>query len=69
VPEQPSVATARFDGRDRETAIVRRSAMTAQPVAGPALIYEETATTVVPPRWLATTAPGGHLVLDKIGDL
>jgi N-methylhydantoinase A len=69
VPEQPSVATARFDGRELETAIVRRSAMTAQPVAGPALIYEETATTVVPPGWLATTAPGGHLVLDKIGDL
>jgi N-methylhydantoinase A/oxoprolinase/acetone carboxylase beta subunit len=42
--------------------------MTATPVHGPALIYEETATTVVPPGWAAAVAAGGHLVLDRTGD-
>jgi N-methylhydantoinase A len=51
-----------FDGAERDTAIVDRAALApGETVRGPAIIEEETATTLVPPGWKITVIGGGHL--------
>ncbi|TYB82253.1 hydantoinase/oxoprolinase family protein [Maritimibacter fusiformis] len=51
-----------FDGAEHDTAVVRREAYAlGDTVDGPAIIEEETATTLVPPGWRAEVITGGHL--------
>ncbi len=47
-----------------EVPLLTRSAIV-EPVAGPALIVEDGATTVVEPGWAAESVPSGHLVLRR----
>ena len=41
------------------------AAATAPTVAGPAIIEEPTATTILPPGWRAAIAAGGHMLLTR----
>jgi N-methylhydantoinase A len=51
-----------FDGAEHDTAVVRREAYAlGDTVDGPAIIEEETATTLVPPGWRVEVITGGHL--------
>jgi N-methylhydantoinase A len=51
-----------FDGAEQTTAIVDRATLApGETVHGPAIIEEETATTLVPPGWKITVIGGGHL--------
>lgn len=53
-----------FDGAPRETAILDRAGLAADDVvAGPAVIEEATATTLVPPGWMVRLMDGGHLLM------
>lgn len=52
-----------FAGGQRPTPIHRRDEVVE--LAGPALIIESTATTVVPPDWWAERVTGGHLLLQR----
>lgn len=55
-----------FAGRFRDTAVYDRMRLTAQGrVAGPAIIEESGATTVVPPRWQAVVLDGGEIMLER----
>ena len=55
---------ARFNGRDLDTVVIRRESLT-DPVPGPAIVLEETATTLVSPGWVANIGAGGHLYLNR----
>ncbi|MCK2216348.1 hydantoinase/oxoprolinase family protein [Actinomadura sp. ATCC 31491] len=63
-PEQaaPVVRDVIFDGVAHPTPVLRRSSLDGA-LAGPAVIVEETATTVVPPGCLATVGAGGFLIV------
>ncbi len=51
-----------FNGAEHDTAVVRREAYAlGDTIDGPAIIEEETATTLVPPGWRAEVIVGGHL--------
>ena len=53
-------------GRRRSTPFYRRAELAAdQQVEGPAVVIEDTATTVVEPGWSATMRPTGDLILDR----
>lgn len=55
-----------FGGAQNETAIIDRAGLAVGSVtAGPAIIEEGTATTLVPPGWQAEVIGGGHLSLTK----
>ena len=55
-----------FDGVERETAVVRREAYAlGDTITGPAIIEEETTTTLVPPGWTVEVITGGHLSMTK----
>jgi N-methylhydantoinase A len=55
-----------FGGRTHDTAIVERSALAAGgSIAGPAIVEEPTATTIVPPGWRVSIAAGGHMLLTR----
>ena len=61
---EPRSREAYFAGAVRKTAVLDRSALSeSEAVAGPAIIEEATATTLVPPGWQARLIGGGHLVL------
>jgi N-methylhydantoinase A len=71
-PEPPAPAprtpwdtrTVRFGGVPTETVIVPRDELAVgEKVEGPAIVEESTATTVVPPGWVATVVTGGHLTI------
>ncbi|CAA7624232.1 hydantoinase B/oxoprolinase family protein [Magnetospirillum sp. UT-4] len=66
-PPIPLGATRLYaDGAWREAPVFARAVL--QPddvVAGPAMIVEDTATTIVEPGWRATVTPLLHLVLDR----
>ncbi|NKB54859.1 MAG: 5-oxoprolinase [Alphaproteobacteria bacterium] len=65
--EKLAVVKAYMDGEERDTPVVDRD--TLQPgntVAGPAIIREQTATTVVEPGWQAELTPKGHLIVDRV---
>lgn len=54
-------------GRWRDTPLYRRDALRpGQRVAGPAVVVEADATTVVDPGWEADTDPAGHLLLARV---
>ena len=46
----------------------RNSLGSGKVVQGPAIIEEDTATTLVPPDWQVTVIAGGHLSLRRMGD-
>lgn len=54
----------RFQGEDVEATIHRRQSVVG-PVAGPAIVLEDTGTTVVDPGWTIRPVAGGHLVLER----
>ena len=56
-----------FGGVPTDTLIRDRAAIGTDPVAGPAIIEEGTATTLVPPGWAARQIEGGHLSLTRTG--
>ncbi|MEV0584276.1 hydantoinase/oxoprolinase family protein [Nonomuraea sp. NPDC050310] len=58
----PAVREVIFDGRRHATPVLRRSALTGE-LTGPAIIVEETATTVVPPGCVASTDANGFLII------
>lgn len=55
-----------FDGAERETAIIDRATLApGEVVAGPAIIEEDTATTLVPPGWEIRVIAGGHMSMTR----
>lgn len=57
-----------FDGIEQETAVVDRNTLAlGEAVEGPAILEEETATTLVPPGWRIEVIVGGHLSMTKAG--
>ncbi len=55
-----------FFGKAVPTAVLQRTAVGPnETVHGPSIIEEGTATTLVPPGWIATTIAGGHLLLSR----
>ncbi|MGD9914248.1 MAG: hydantoinase/oxoprolinase family protein [Rhizobiaceae bacterium] len=57
-----------FDGTEQDTAIIDRSTLQlGETVDGPAILEEETATTLVPPGWRIEVIVGGHLSMTKSG--
>jgi N-methylhydantoinase A len=54
-----------FGGRTLKTAIWQRDSLPARKVAGPAIVTEYSATTVVPPHWAVCVARTGDLVLSS----
>ena len=62
-----AVVKAHMDGRAHETPVFDRDAMwPGNRVAGPAIIREQTATTVVEPGWQAALTAKGHLILTRV---
>jgi N-methylhydantoinase A len=60
----PAKTRQRWAGRWMESAVhVRAHLGVGKRVAGPAIITEPSATTVVPPRWRCRVHPSGHLEL------
>ena len=56
-----------FSGKSVATVVVQRAAICSdEPICGPAIIEEGTATTLVPPGWKATVITGGHLLLGRL---
>lgn len=61
---EPGTGRVHLDGRWQEIRIVRRDALAAgETVAGPALVVQPTATTVLAEHDTATVDPTGHLVI------
>src|SRR5439155_20028590 len=60
----PATTTVRFAGRDTEAKLYRRDDVPRE-VAGPAIVIEETSTTLVGPGWVAAPVSGGHLLLER----
>jgi N-methylhydantoinase A len=72
-PETQAKSAARsrlvyFDGIEQETAVIDRNTLPlGGSIAGPAIVEEETATTLVPPGWRVDVIDGGHLSMTKAG--
>ena len=65
----PRESEVYFDGQAQRTALLARDELAAgETVAGPAIIEEDTATTILAPGWHATMADGGHLILTRAAD-
>lgn len=56
-----------FDGEVHRTPVLRRAGLAGEP-AGPAIVVEETATTVIPPGCLAHVDDNGFLIIKVGGD-
>ena len=66
-PRPAFTATTVFGGAEHDTPAYRRRDLgPGHSVAGPAIISEDHATTVLPPGWQASARPGGHLVLARL---
>lgn len=64
---QQGVFATVMASQSRDTVFVDRSSLTpGQPLAGPAVLLEETGTTVVEPGWAATAQTNGDLVLERV---
>jgi N-methylhydantoinase A len=69
-PAEPEAASllgrsrVRLAGADHDAAVHRRAGLAGE-VAGPAIILEDTGTTLVPPGWAARVVPGAHLMLER----
>ncbi len=56
-----------MDGADRATQVLARAALgEGEALAGPAVVYDATATVVVEPGWSAVRTPSGDLVLERV---
>ncbi|GAA4907153.1 N-methylhydantoinase A [Nonomuraea thailandensis] len=60
--EAPDVRDVIFDGAVHRTPVLRRAGLDGE-LAGPAIVVEETATTVIPPGCVATVDDNGFLIL------
>lgn len=60
--ETPAVRDVIFDGAVHRTPVLRRAGLTGE-LTGPAILVEETATTVIPPGCLATVDGNGFLII------
>ena len=63
--EPAGAGRMRFRGDDVEATIHRRQSL-ARHVPGPAIVLENTGTTVVDPGWTVRPVAGGHLLLERI---
>ncbi|WP_219508063.1 hydantoinase/oxoprolinase family protein [Nonomuraea ceibae] len=61
-PAEPAVRDVIFDGEVHATPVLRRAGLSGS-FAGPAIVVEETATTVVPPGCLASVDDNGFLIV------
>ena len=70
-PPQPAEWISIHTGgsRHRSPVFLRTSLAPGQRIAGPAIIAENNATTVVEPGWRAEVAPPGHLVIERVAPL
>ena len=67
-PKPPRTRDVYFDGAKVTTQILDRNGMAeGDTVDGPAIIEEDTTTTLLPPGWQARLIAGGHLTLGKGG--
>ena len=65
----PGERDVRFGGRVYKTGIIDRNSLRpGKVVGGPAIIEEDTATTLVPPDWHVTLINGGHMSLKRAED-
>lgn len=64
-PERLEPRQIRLNGEILTATVHFRDALT-EPVDGPAIIEQLDTTTLVPPGWRATTAPGDNLILSRI---
>lgn len=55
-----------FDGAVTVTPVLDRAAVTDRIFAGPAIIVEQSTTTVVPPGWGISRIEGGHLLMTRV---
>lgn len=63
-------ARIRMAGSDHTTAIVRRESLAAGAIVdGPAIVLEQTGTTVIEPGWRATADAGLNLILERVAPL
>ncbi len=64
---RPGKRDVRFRGKVHTTGILDRNSLdSAKVVQGPAIIEEDTATTLVPPGWQVKVIAGGHLSLGRM---
>jgi N-methylhydantoinase A len=61
----PRQAGVYWRGRRRASTVVDRDALSRRPCRGPAVVYEFSATTYLPPGWRARTDAAGNLVLER----
>ncbi|NUR93478.1 MAG: hydantoinase/oxoprolinase family protein [Nonomuraea sp.] len=61
-PAGPSFRDVIFDGQVHPTPVVRREGLSGE-LDGPAIVVEETATTVIPPGCMATVDDNGFLII------
>ncbi|WP_428153443.1 hydantoinase B/oxoprolinase family protein [Brevundimonas sp.] len=65
--ETVAVLTVRMAGQDRQTPVHRRDALTpGWAIDGPAILLEDTGTTVVEPGWRATIDAKANLLLERV---
>jgi N-methylhydantoinase A len=60
----PGRSTVRLGGVEHEAAVHHRGSLEG-PASGPAIVIEDTATTVVDVGWTVRPVPGGHLLLER----
>ena len=59
--------TTFMDGADRATQVLERTLLgEGETLAGPAIVYDSTATVVVEPGWSAVRTPSGDLILERV---
>ena len=67
---QLAVVKSFMDGAEHDTPVVDRDTLRpGATVAGPAIIREQTATTVVEPGWQAELTAKGHLIIDRVVEM
>jgi N-methylhydantoinase A len=65
---EESVRAVFFDSRPLATRVLARENLGVdERVAGPLIVEEPTATTIVPPSWTCSASPEGHLVIRRAG--
>ncbi|MBW8892766.1 MAG: hydantoinase B/oxoprolinase family protein [Burkholderiales bacterium] len=69
-PEPLAILTVRMAGADHATPVFDRAALPiGGEVAGPAIVREDTGTTVIEPGWRATVDRHLNLIIDRVADL
>ena len=66
-PAPDAVVEAVFGSTPLATPLYSRASLgTGTEVDGPCIVLEEGCTTLVPPGWIGTTTPDGHLLLERV---